>query len=306
MNVKRKILFLLAVGIIAGTVPARAGHSIGVIGLVNLTNYAAGLLVITDSPPDAPVSTSTHRWVTGNQSFDDLNLLNNRLHVEITQVDCANGVVRAKENGIDTFYLPQQTNLLAGFAAPGFRLNNVGFDDALDFYAVAKGRTLLVHPDVKGPLLTVSADVRTRAEAAGIMEKTLKGKGVAIIADGRSFEWIVPAEATNLVPPAALPPRLPPKGSPPANAADTTPAGSINFSNVDLAQILDVYKALTDQKWVQEKPLPSGGTYTFHNQAPLTKYEILHAFDVLLAWNGLKIITSNDKSFEVVPFAAGR
>jgi hypothetical protein len=306
MNRTRSIRFLLAAGILAGTGSLRAEHAASVVGLVNLTNYQAALLVITDSPPDASFATSTHIWVTEGQRFDDLSLMNGHGQIEIRQIDFTNGVVQAKDGGVDTLYLPQPTNLMGTAAGTGIHLNNVRFDDALDFYAFTKGRTLLVHPDLKGPSLTISADARTKAEAAGIMEKNLRGKGVAMVADGDRFEWMVPAEATNNVPPAALPARLSAKGPTTTNAVDALPAGSINFQNVDLPQALEVYKALTAQKWVQDKPLPFTVTLNFHNQTPLTKYETLHALDVLLAWHGLKIVSVDDKSFKLVPVAAGK
>ena len=73
---------VLAAGIIASSVPAQAGHVTSVIGLVNLTNYQAAALVITDSPPEAPFATSTHLWVTA-RTFDELNLMDNGLHAEL-------------------------------------------------------------------------------------------------------------------------------------------------------------------------------------------------------------------------------
>ena len=171
MNLKWNIRFILAAGLMAGTTLARAEHVASVIGVVNLTNYQAALLVITDSPPDASFANTTHIWVTQGHRFDDLNLLDNRVHIEIREIDFTNGVVHAKEGGVNTLYLPQPTNLMGTAAGTGLHLNNVGFDDALDLYAATKNRTLLVHPDVKHPSVTVSADARTKAEVAGLMKK---------------------------------------------------------------------------------------------------------------------------------------
>jgi hypothetical protein len=296
-------LFLLAAGIMAGPASARAEHVVNVMGLVNLADYRAALLVITDSPPEASFVMSTHKWVTEGQGFDDLYLKDKRLRIEIRQIDFTNGVVRAKENGVDTLYVPQPTNLVEAAAVKNLLLDHASFDDALDLYAGIKGRTLLVHPDVGRPPLTVSADATNRAEAVGIMKRALQQRGAVIVADGDKFEWIIPAGVTNIVSPAAMPARLPPKGQSPTNSVDTLPTGSINFINVPLPQALEVYQALTAQKWVQDKPLPSA-TITFHSQTPLTKTETLHAFDVLLDWHGLKIVNVDDKSFKLVPVAA--
>jgi hypothetical protein len=153
--------------------------------------------------------------------------------------------------------------------------------------------------------VTLSAEATNKAEAVAIIEKALRKTGVTIIADGNRFEWLVPAGATNIVSPAAI---LPGPASPePAstNAVNTLPESSINFINVELQQALDVYQALTGLKWVQDSPSSFTNTIAFHNQTPLTKTETLHAFDVLLAWQGLKVISVDDKSFKLVPFAPG-
>jgi hypothetical protein len=307
MNVKRNIQGLLAAGIMACAIPAWADHTVTVAGLVNLTNYQGALLVITDSPPEASFLMTTHKWVTEGQAFNDLYFKDKPMHLEVLQLDFTNSVVRAKENGVATFYAPQITNFMGATAGKGIVLNNVDFDDALDLYGRINGRTLLVHPDVKQPRLTISADVTNRLEAAGILKNNLQGRGVTIIADGDKFEWMVPTGATNIISPAAIPTRLTPKRPSDASTnapVDTLPENSIDFIAVDLPQLLGVYQALTAQKWVQDKPLPAIGTFAFHNQTALTKTETLHALDVLLAWHGLKVVNVDDTSFKLVPLAA--
>ena len=305
MNVKRNIQFLLAAGLLACALPARADHIVSVAGLVNLTNYQAALLIITDSPPEASFPMSTHKWVMEGQSFDDLYLKDKPAHIDILRIDFTNYVVRAKENGAATFFAPQTTNQLGTAAWKGILLNNVDFDDALDLYGTLKGQTLLIHPDVKQPRLTISADVTNRIEAVSILKKALQMRGAAMVADGDKFEWIIPVGATNIILPAAIPARPPAKGPPGANTTGTLPEGSINFIAAELPQLLGVYQALTAQKWVEDKSLSSADRFAFHNQTPLTKTETLHAFDVLLAWHGLKIVNVDDASFKLVPLASG-
>jgi hypothetical protein len=309
MNVNQIIRFLLSAGMVAGTFLARADHTVSVAALVNLTNYQAALLIITDSPPEASFLMTTHKWVTAGEVFDDSYLKDKPMHIEILRVDVTNNLVRAKENGAATFYAPQTTNSMGDTTAKSIVLNNVDFDDVIDLYASIKAQTLLIHPDVKQPRLTLSADASNKTAAVGILKRALQEQGAATMADGDKFEWLVPVGATNIVLPAAIPARPFPSGSPATNAnssADVLPQDSINFMTVALPQLLDVYQALTAQKWIQDKPLPSTGTFTFHNQTPLTKTEILHAFDVLLAWHGLKVANMDDKSFRLVSMAAGK
>jgi hypothetical protein len=304
MNLKPPFLFMLIAVAIAAAVPARAERITSVIGLVHLTNYQAALLAITDSPPDSAFVRGTHRWVTVGQSFDDLHLVDKQVRVNIRQIDFANASVQAGENNADTLYPLAVTNLAAIATGKNLVLNQADLNDTLDLYATLKDRTILVHPRVKSSPVTLVATARSRREASTALENALQADGAKIIADGDKFEWIVPADAANSFAPANLPARPPAKESSTNHAASTLPAGSIRFIQVGLPQFLDVYSALTDRKWTQHQPLPIGLTFAFHNQTPMTKDETLHAFDVLLAWHGLKVVKTDDKSFELAPITA--
>jgi len=304
MSLKRKIPLLLAAVILACATPTRAERTTTIAGMVNLTNDQTALLVITDAPPEASFLIDTHKWVTEGQGFDDPYFKAKRLHVAIGQIDFTNRLVRAKENGVDMLYVPATTNLTGALAGKTFLLIRANFDDAIDLYASIKDRTILVHPDVHPSPLTISADAHDKTDAAAILEQALREKGTMIIADGEDFTWIVPVGITNVVLPAAMPARPLPEGLSQTNMVDTLPAGSINFINVPLSQVMEVYQALTARKWVQDKSL--AGTFTFHSQTPLRKAEALHAFDVLLSWHGLKIVSVDDKSFKLVPLTPGQ
>ncbi len=304
MNVKRNIWILLATSSLLGSLTARADHVVNVAGLVNLADYQAALLVITDSPPEASFLMTTRKWVTEGQDFDDLYVTAKPAHIEIRGIDFTNNIVRARENGTATFYAPPTTNEMGAFTGQGLSLFNAAFDDVLDIYGNLKGRTLLVHPQIVRPTATLFTAATNRTEVIDILGKAVRERGAAIIADGEQFEWIVPAGATNLVLPQAIPVRLPAGTS--TNSVDTLlPKGGVDFNSAELPQLMAVYQALTARKWSQDKPLPAAGTFNFHNQTPLTKMETLHAFDVLLAWHGIKVVPVNDTSFKLVPLAAG-
>ena len=73
--------------------------------------------------------------MTEGQGFDDLYLKGKSLHIDTRQINFTNGAVRVQENSVSTFYVPQPTNLVEGIAGKGILLNQVDFNDALDFYA---------------------------------------------------------------------------------------------------------------------------------------------------------------------------
>ncbi len=304
MSVKWNIPLLLAAGILVGTIPARADHFTSVIGLANLTNYQSALLVITDSPPETTFAIATHKWVKEGQDFEDAYPKDKHIHILINGIG-TNGVVRARENNINLLYVPRDTNWLGTNVGTGLHLAQTDFDDALDLYADLSERTLLIHPDVKELLFNFSLAAQDKAEAIAPLKKALEDRGVRIIADGDKFTWVVPAGVTNLVLPSALPARPAARQPASTNTVNTLPSDSINFINVDLRQVLDVYQVLTAQKWVQDKPIPTNFTITFHNQTPLTKNETLRAFTVLLRWHGLKFVDVDDKTFTLAPIAPG-
>jgi hypothetical protein len=67
---------------------------------------------------------------------------------------------------------------------------------------------------------------------------------------------------------------------------------------VDLDTVLDLYGNLIGRKLIQRPPIFR--PYTIQTQAPLTKAEVIHAFDVLLAYHGLKAENVGDDAFRIV------
>lgn len=290
---------MLTVSLLAGVIPVRADHAANLIGLVNLTNYQAALLDITDSPPDAPFASDTRQWVTAGQDFNDPNVRNTPLHIRIDQIDFTNGVVRVAENGVAQLYVPVHTNSSLAVTGGGLHLANADFGDVLDLYATLKNRTLLVHPGVNRSPVSLAANASSPADAARALEQALQQRGAVTVTDGDTFIWLIPTNLAASLLPAAEPDHPPALTA--TNTDDTLPKGSINFVNVPVSQAMAVYQTLTARKWVQDHPLPAGITLTFHNQSPLTKNETLHALTVLLNWHDLKIVNVGDQSFKLVP-----
>ena len=296
---KHIVMLVLSAALFAGALPARAAHAVILAGLVNLTNYQAALLIITDSPPDAAFATCTHKWVVPGEDFDDANLLN-PTHIVIEQIDFTNCNVQATENKVSQLYVPATTNVMTTTEGNYVSLENAPFDDVLDLYAALIGRTMLVHPGLPRPPVTLSDPADGPAQAVAVLKNALQNGNAVLFADGSHFEWLVPAQATA----SSLPvhPDQPRPTAPPnTNSLNTFPVGSIDFDDAGLPQVMAVYQALTGQKWVQSSPPPGNTSFTFHNQTSLTKPEALHVFNVLLAWHGLRIASRDGQSFDLVP-----
>ena len=83
------------------------------------------------------------------------------------------------------------------------------------------------------------------------------------------------------------------------NADELLPKGAIYMENVELPQVLAVYGELIGRKCIKENP-DFRRTISFRSQTPLSKAETIHAFDILLAWQGLKTLPVGDRDFRVV------
>jgi len=45
-------------------------------------------------------------------------------------------------------------------------------------------------------------------------------------------------------------------------------------------------------------------SFTFQTRTPLTKAEVIHAFDTLFAWHGIKAVNIDEKTFKIVRIEA--
>ncbi len=88
------------------------------------------------------------------------------------------------------------------------------------------------------------------------------------------------------------------------NASDEEmlPPGMINFSAVDLNQVLDIYAELVNRTVLRPANLPAP-LITLKTQTPLTKREAIQALDAVLGLNGIAMIDVSDKFVKAVPIA---
>ena len=271
-----------------------AKHETTVIGLVNLDDFKMAMLECQDWFPKG------NRYITGSyfieegQSFEDKDVKDAPVKIEIVRVHSTNGTVEARENGTDMVYqLKTQGETNDVLKAASLRFSDMPLDDVLDLYSEFSGRTLLIHPAVdRQTPVVVATNPRNKAEAIQSLERVLREKGLAVIPDGNKFEMIVPNElVTNANPHSA--------GLPVSPADETVPTGTIDFENVDFEAVRDIYAKLIGRQILQDENLPDIRV-AFHNRGPLTKSEVLYAFDVLFSWHGVKIVKLDEKTSKVV------
>jgi general secretion pathway protein D len=80
---------------------------------------------------------------------------------------------------------------------------------------------------------------------------------------------------------------------------EVTAAGTFDFQNADLEQVLAIYQELSGRTVIRG-PLPRP-TITVRNQTPLTRIQALQLLDTVLAQNGIAMVLAGETAVKAVP-----
>ena len=280
--------------VIQSKVVSTIKHETTVIGLVNVGDFKVALLELRDWFPNHASSMSSREMVREGQSFEDRMIKGAHVKIEIVRIDFANGIIEARENGEATVYrfnTVEKPN--DDLRAASLRLNDLGFAAVFDMYSAISGRTLLVHPAVKNKIpVVIAANPQNKTELIQSLENVLSEKGFAVIPDGTKFEQILPKELAKDANPRSE------SLTASKDGADIA-GGSINFENVPFEQFRVIYTQLSGRDILQDMNLQTV-TLSLQTRNPLTQSELLYAMDVLLCWQGVKIIKVDDKTSKAI------
>jgi RNA polymerase sigma factor (sigma-70 family) len=280
--------------IVQSKVVSTTKHETTVISLVNLEDFKVALLEFRDWFPNRADSMTSREFVREGQSFEDKMVKDAHVKIGIVRIDFANGIIEARENGEDAVYrfkTDEKSN--GGLKAASLRLNDLGFAAVFDLYSTISGRTLLVHPVVNNKFpVVVAANPRNKVEAIQSLESVLSEKGFAVISDGNKFEQILPKKLAKNANPRSATLAI-------SKGGDDAAGGSVNFENVPFDQFRGFYAQLSGREILQEGALPAV-SISLHSINLLTKPELLYALDVLLGWQGVKIINVDEKTSKAI------
>jgi general secretion pathway protein D len=80
---------------------------------------------------------------------------------------------------------------------------------------------------------------------------------------------------------------------------EVTAAGTFDFQNADLEQVLAIYQELSGRTVIRGSlPRP---TITVRNQTPLTRIQALQLLDTVLAQNGIAMVLAGETAVKAVP-----
>lgn len=281
---------------------AEREYSVDLRGLVELPEWKGALVAVHHRSLDRPNAPPfvAKRILRLGDTFDDRSVRGNYLKLEVLQVEAQSGNARLRVNGVELSFAmetlpqtgPSQTDapLALLFTAPGF-------SEPLEFFGELVERTVLCHPSIKPASFSLAGRARDTAEAVAILEQEFRARGIALARQG---EHLVLAEPTNLV--KTVTAQLTALNSNVwsyKNADELLPKGAIYMENAELAQALAIYGELIGRKLIKDNPV-FGRTISFRSQTPLSKAETIQAFDILLAWQGLKTLPVGDRDFRLV------
>jgi type II secretory pathway component GspD/PulD (secretin) len=167
---------------------------------------------------------------------------------------------------------------------------NTDLNQVLQIFQELINRTLL-HPAAlagSGILLRTQTPL-TRAEANYALCATLALDGLSFVDVGDRFLFVYPASEEAKTK-ALFARKLP--SHPDALGAQTIPPLKGN-SWLDLAGVLKMYGELSGKPVELDQGI-SQKHFTFRPQTPLTTEEALHALDLLLGWEGLEVVKSEN------------
>lgn len=249
-------------------------------GIVNVLGQQVGVLQI-----------DRETWVVKTGDHFHAGTGRNDFQVEVLEVDLTNETVQTQiagkvfTNSLSTAYRPAA-------ARSWVHLQAVDFKKATEIYANLARRTVLLHPGVEMRPFSCAAAWTNAApdktEIAGAFTKPLSQLGIATLEDGDCFLQILPAE---LLPGASPGAKDLPAG------AENIARGMIDFESVDMSQVINIYGKLLGRQLKGDAGyrLPIHLTTT----CPLSKAQVIYAFETLFRWNGIKIILNDDNTFSV-------
>ena len=177
-------------------------------------------------------------------------------------------------------------------------LENVSTDLLLFFYGKLTGRTLLRYPGLPETSFTLSATAKDSAELVRILENLLTSKGIATMHDGEKFLQVVPAAQAqghkiDVASTAAAPGYI-----------NEEPAGKrifINLPQTPLLEAVKLYAAAGGRTLdVAGEPRVLDNMVSLTTQSALSTSECEHAFEVLLAWCGHKLVPASQDSLKII------
>ena len=270
-------------------------HETTLIGLVQMDDFKLAILDCRDWFPNNNQPIAGRFFIREGQSYEDAEIRDAHVKIEIIKIDSAKGTVEARENGVSKTYRFQSNGQSDENAGPAsLWVQDSSLNTVFDLYEALAGNvhTLLIHQDARRKMpVAIAANPQNQADAIRFLAGWINDQGFTIIPDGSKFELIVPTALADGVHPGAA-------ALPAPEPEDNRSGGNIDFKNADFDSIRHIYAALSGREILQNGRVSA--VISLHTGNPLSKAETLYALDTLLGWQGIKIVKVDSKTSKVV------
>lgn len=170
----------------------------------------------------------------------------------------------------------------------------------MKLYALTIRTTVLYTECCSSDRLTALTNINPNLpEARAAFERAFAEASYQLIPLGGRFVFITRSNSLSAELIAEL---QPPPATNASAAEEIIPAGTVSFQATSLEQVLEIYAALTKTSLIRPTHLPAAAIF-FNNSQPLTKAELIFAFDTLFKANGLAMENLHGRYTLVLPRA---
>jgi len=267
----------------ATLLPGTRTGAVDLRGIVNAPKLKCAVLEVPPRPGALPVE----RILEERERLDDL---------EVVKIDPRSGEVTIRQAEEDrVLKLPRQPNEADASVAPStLDLRAAKLESVLDLYQEFAGRTVLHSPLLASSRLTVKTGPVPVPQVIKVLDKALAESSVIMAPHGKKFVIALPARD------AAKLDALPAAPETTVGSSEEIPPGVIKFAEADLWPVLEIYQDLTGRTILRSSPLPYL-KITVKTQTELSRADVIHLHDVLLALGGVCTRPDGDKFVFVVP-----
>ncbi len=182
---------------------------------------------------------------------------------------------------------------------PGIVLEGAGIVPVIRLYGKLLQRTILQFHSLPIQTLSLRTSATNLAHAAVALDQALAKQGLMSLPDGEKFLLLVPKSQARIAKPPS------PKAGAPANAPPQTEVigpGLIDFSGVDVNQVLMIYTQYLGKKLDPSQPLLQAVCQPVFllTETSLMREEVIYAFETLLGWQNIKLVPSADGTVKAV------
>src|SRR5258708_7041467 len=181
-------------------------------------------------------------------------------------------------------------------AQPRTAPRTASLDQALNMYAVASGKTILISSSMPAPAGLIIPELPSdKAKDIETIEAELSKHGIEVVQDGPHFVRVIRKGEQNQLTNAPL------HGSELKVGADheILRTGAINFSGIDVEQVLSIYAALRGRTILRPASFRAP-SMRLKTSCPLTQEEAIYAMNTVLALNGVSAVDDGVKLVQVV------